>query len=143
MNSDLVDPRPGLEEEFAAARKQLQREMGGHPRRRPPRAPSALREDPGPPARRMAGDGRGSATTDSRPIYIDATLDPMLTRLEIDDELLRALMARHPGASRREAVERAIRSHLSKDASAAVRALRGSLSIEDVSGQVRRENRRV
>jgi Arc/MetJ family transcription regulator len=67
----------------------------------------------------------------------------MRTTLEIDDELLKALMARHPGASKREAVERAIRSHLSKDASTEARALRGDLAIEDVSAEMRRKDRRT
>jgi Arc/MetJ family transcription regulator len=67
----------------------------------------------------------------------------MRTTLEIDDELLKALLARHPGASKREAVERAIRSHLSKDGSAGARALRGRLPIEDVAPEMRGSDRRT
>ncbi len=68
--------------------------------------------------------------------------DAMRTTLEIDDELLKALLARHPGASKREAVERAIREYLAKDAVARIRALRGTIDIDDVSTELRRIDRR-
>lgn len=67
----------------------------------------------------------------------------MRTTLDIDDDLLRALLARHPGASKRDAVERAIRSHLSEDAVARTKALVGRLEIEDVSPELRRIDRRA
>jgi Arc/MetJ family transcription regulator len=61
----------------------------------------------------------------------------MRTTLDIDDDLLHALMARHPGATKREAVERAIAEYLSKDAAARTKALRGRIRIEDVSAELR------
>ena len=67
----------------------------------------------------------------------------MRTTLDIDDHLLEALLARHPGVSKREAVERAIAGYLSKDAAARTMALRGSLEIEDVSVGLRRADRRT
>jgi hypothetical protein len=66
----------------------------------------------------------------------------MRTTLDIDDDLLRALLARHPGVSKREAVERAIAEYLSKDAAARTVALRGSIQIEDLSGELRQADRR-
>jgi len=65
----------------------------------------------------------------------------MRTTLEIDDDLMRALLARHAGASKREAVERAIRSHLENDAVDRLRALAGNVQIEDVSSELRRIDR--
>lgn len=62
----------------------------------------------------------------------------MRTTLHIDDELLKSLLARHPGASKREAVERAIAEHLASDATARTRALAGRLEIDDVSAEMRR-----
>ena len=67
----------------------------------------------------------------------------MRTTLDIDDELLHALLARHPGVSKREAVERAIRSHLTEDAAERLRALAGSIDVEDVSAELRRHDRRT
>jgi hypothetical protein len=67
----------------------------------------------------------------------------MRTTLDIDDELMRALMERHPGASKTDAVERAIREYLAADAHARIRALRGKLEIEDVSDDLRRIDRRT
>ena len=69
--------------------------------------------------------------------------DGMRTTLDIDDHLLEALLARHPGVSKREAVERAIAGYLSKDAAARTMALRGSLEIEDASVELRRVYRRT
>lgn len=67
----------------------------------------------------------------------------MRTTLDIDDDLLRALLARHPGVSKREAVERAIAEYLSKDAAARAKALRGRIRIEDVSAELRALDRRT
>jgi hypothetical protein len=67
----------------------------------------------------------------------------MRTTLDIDDELLVSLLARHPGASKREAVERAISEYLANDAAARTRALAGRLEIEDVSRDLRRADRRA
>ena len=67
--------------------------------------------------------------------------DAIRTTLDIDDELLRALLARHPGASKREAVERAIADYLSRDAAARARSLAGHLEIEDLTPELRRADR--
>jgi hypothetical protein len=69
--------------------------------------------------------------------------DAMRTTLDIDDDLLRALLARHPGVTKREAVERAISEYLSKDAAARTKALRGRVQIEDVSAELRSMDRRT
>ena len=63
--------------------------------------------------------------------------------MDIDDHLLEALLARHPGVSKREAVERAIAEYLSKDAAARTIALRGSIDIEDASTDLRQADRRT
>lgn len=63
----------------------------------------------------------------------------MRTTLDIDDELFKALLARHPGVSKREAVERAIRSHLANDAVERIRTMRGRFPIEDVTAELRRD----
>lgn len=69
--------------------------------------------------------------------------DAMRTTLDIDDDLLRALLARHPGVTKREAVERAISEYLAKDAAARTKALRGRVRIEDVSAELRSMDRRT
>jgi Arc/MetJ family transcription regulator len=70
-----------------------------------------------------------------------AILYAMRTTLELDDALMDALLARNPGASKREAVERAIRAYLAADAADRLRALRGRLEIEDLSAELRRDRR--
>jgi Arc/MetJ family transcription regulator len=65
----------------------------------------------------------------------------MRTTLDIDDELMGALLARYPGTSKTEAVERAIREYLSMDAAARAMSLAGRLDIEDVSEKSRRADR--
>jgi hypothetical protein len=52
---------------------------------------------------------------------------------------MNALLARHPGASKREAVERAIRAYLALDAVDRIRSLVGRLEIEDLSAELRRD----
>jgi Arc/MetJ family transcription regulator len=65
----------------------------------------------------------------------------MRTTLDLDDELMRALLERHPGSSKTQAVEHAIREYLAADAYARIRALRGKLEIEDASIELRRIDR--
>ncbi len=65
----------------------------------------------------------------------------MRTTLDIDDELMTALLERNPGVSKTEAVERAIRAYLTTDAVARIRALVGKIRIEDVSVEWRRIDR--
>jgi hypothetical protein len=63
----------------------------------------------------------------------------MRTTLDLDDDLLDALRARHPGATKAEVVELAIREYLSHDAASRLRALRGNVEIEDLSEELRRD----
>ena len=63
----------------------------------------------------------------------------MRTTLELDDDLMAALLARHPGASKRRAVETAIRTYLREDAADRLRALVGKIDIQDVSAERRRD----
>jgi Arc/MetJ family transcription regulator len=63
----------------------------------------------------------------------------MRTTLDLDDALMAALLARQPGATKREAVETAIREYLRSDALERLRALRGKIKIEDVSADLRRD----
>ena len=65
----------------------------------------------------------------------------MRTTLDIDDELLKALMARHPGVSTREAVEIAIRQYVTDVTSRRVRRRAGGFEIEDVSGERKKDRR--
>ncbi|MHB1539066.1 MAG: type II toxin-antitoxin system VapB family antitoxin [Solirubrobacteraceae bacterium] len=55
----------------------------------------------------------------------------MRTTLELDDELMDALMAHSPGKSKTGAVETAISSYLQSDAAAGIRRLRGTIAFED------------
>ena len=63
------------------------------------------------------------------------------TTLDIDDALMEALLARHPGASKRQAVEAAIREYLAHDSVQRLRALKGNVDIKDLSGELRRDRR--
>lgn len=65
----------------------------------------------------------------------------MRTTLDIDDELMRSLLERHPGASKRGAVEHAIREYLNNDAVARFRALMGNVEVEDIYLEMRRADR--
>jgi hypothetical protein len=66
----------------------------------------------------------------------------MRTTLDIDDGLLEALLARHPRASKTEAIEMAIRAYLSTDAVSRLRGLAGKVEIKDVSRELRSRDRR-
>ena len=65
----------------------------------------------------------------------------MRTTLDLDDRLFEALLARYPGATKTEAVERAIREHLADDATRRLGELRGRVEIEDLSLELRRDRR--
>lgn len=62
----------------------------------------------------------------------------MRTTLDINDDLLKALLARHPEMSRTGAIEFAVKTYLAADAAEGLRALAGKLDIEDVSAELRR-----
>jgi hypothetical protein len=53
----------------------------------------------------------------------------MRTTLNLDDDLLRALADRHPGLSKTEAIEAAIRGYLRESAIEALRRRAGSIDI--------------
>jgi Bacterial antitoxin of type II TA system, VapB len=65
----------------------------------------------------------------------------MRTTLDLDDGLVEALTARHPGLSRTEAIERAIKAYLEGDAVERLLSLAGSFEIEDVSAGLRAVDR--
>lgn len=67
----------------------------------------------------------------------------MRTTLELRDDLMRSLLARHPGVSKRAAVEHAIAAYLARDAAEAVRSLAGGVPVDDVSVELRRRDRRA
>jgi Arc/MetJ family transcription regulator len=66
----------------------------------------------------------------------------MRTTLDIDDDLLAALLARYPGSTKTEAIEAALRAYLADDAIARLRRLAGTVDIEDVSTIIRARDRR-
>lgn len=65
----------------------------------------------------------------------------MRTTLDIDEALLHALLTRLPEASKTEAIETAIEAFVSRDALAQLRAMAGTIEIEDASGDLRRQDR--
>jgi hypothetical protein len=67
--------------------------------------------------------------------------DAIRTTLDIDDRLLEALQNRLPGRSKTEAIEHAIGEYLSGDAVRSLRAMAGTLEVEDVSSDLRRRDR--
>ena len=67
----------------------------------------------------------------------------MRTTLDLDEALITALVARHPGLSRTEAIEIAVRTYLANDAVARLRRMAGSIEIEDVSKSLRDRDRRT
>jgi Arc/MetJ family transcription regulator len=64
----------------------------------------------------------------------------MRTTLELDDDLMKALMARSQGKSKTKAVETAIADYLRRDAARGIRELRGKIAFED-PGYWRRSRR--
>ena len=65
----------------------------------------------------------------------------MRTTLDLDDALLGSLMARLPGVSKTEAIQRAVRFYLAQDTVEQLRQLAGTMEIDDVSGHRRRADR--
>lgn len=65
----------------------------------------------------------------------------MRTTLDLDDALMEALLARHPDASKTDAIETAVRSYLERGASAGLRELAGTLDLEDASCELRGADR--
>lgn len=67
----------------------------------------------------------------------------MRTTLDLDGDLMEALMARHPGVSKTKAVEAAIEDHVRRGAVDSLLKMRGKLDIEDVSKEMRAIDRRI
>ena len=65
----------------------------------------------------------------------------MRTTLDLSDDIIEALKARHPELSKTEAIELAIRQYLTRGAAERLRELAGSFAIEDVSGDLRTTDR--
>jgi len=61
----------------------------------------------------------------------------MRTTLDLDDDLMEALMARHPEMSKTKAVEAAIEDHVRREAVDWLLKMRGKVEIEDVSREMR------
>ncbi|MBA3866748.1 MAG: type II toxin-antitoxin system VapB family antitoxin [Solirubrobacterales bacterium] len=67
----------------------------------------------------------------------------MRTTLDLDDQLMQALLARHPGESKTKAVEAAIADHVRRGAVDWLLENAGQIEIADVSGELRAIDRRV
>ena len=67
--------------------------------------------------------------------------DVVRTTLDLDDALVASLMARLPGVSKTEAIQRAVRFYLTHDAVDQLRQLAGTVEIDDVSGALRGTDR--
>lgn len=67
----------------------------------------------------------------------------MRTTLDLDDRLMQALMARHPGETKTKAVEAAIEDHVRRGAVDWLLQNAGKIEIEDASGELRAADRRV
>jgi hypothetical protein len=63
------------------------------------------------------------------------------TTLDLDDGLVEALASRHPGLSRTEAIERAIKAYLEGEAVERLLSIAGSFEIEDVTADLRAVDR--
>jgi Arc/MetJ family transcription regulator len=67
----------------------------------------------------------------------------MRTTLDLDDHLMHALMARHPGETKTKAVEAAIADHVRRGAVDWLLEHAGTIEIEDVSAELRAADRQV
>jgi Arc/MetJ family transcription regulator len=56
----------------------------------------------------------------------------MRTTLDIDDELMAALEARHPGMSKTDLIETALRAYLALSSNYELRRLAGTLALTDM-----------
>jgi Arc/MetJ family transcription regulator len=67
----------------------------------------------------------------------------MRTTLDLDDDLMEALMARHPDMTKTRAVQAAIEDHVRRGAVDWLLKMRGKIEIEDVSKEMRAIDRRI
>lgn len=65
----------------------------------------------------------------------------MRTTLDLDDDLVAALATQHPGLTKTEAIELAIRSYVEHAAVDCLRRRAGSMEIVDLSDERRRWDR--
>jgi len=65
----------------------------------------------------------------------------MRTTLDLDDDLVSALVAQHPELSKTDAIEIAIRVYLEQSAIEGLRTHAGRMDIEDTSGDLRTADR--
>jgi hypothetical protein len=65
----------------------------------------------------------------------------MRTTLDLDDDLISALIDRHPELPKTEAIETAIRTYLEETAIDGLRRRAGSMQIEDLSPVLRQRDR--
>ncbi len=105
-------------------------------------APILRRPKRGLAAERLEPAGCPQRSTSPEPAPIWHIIWQMRTTLDLDDALIDALRGRHPGVSRTEAIEIAVRFYLATDAVSRLRRLAGSLEVEDVSGSLRDRDRR-
>ena len=68
------------------------------------------------------------------PAMGSAILLRMRTTLDIDDELMAALEARHPGMSKTDLIETALRAYLALSSNYELRKMAGSLELTHVRG---------
>jgi hypothetical protein len=69
--------------------------------------------------------------------WIICQTDAIRTTLDIDDDLMRTLLARLPGRSKTDAIEHAIEAFLAGDAVDRLKGLAGTMEIVDVSHELR------
>lgn len=67
----------------------------------------------------------------------------MRTTLDLDDRLMNALMARHPGETKTKAVETAIAEHVRRGAVDWLLENAGRVEIEDLSAELRAADRQL
>lgn len=67
----------------------------------------------------------------------------MRITFDLDHILVAALSRRHPSLSKTVAIERAIRAYLERSAAAELISLTGTVEIEDVSHELRRQDHRT
>lgn len=66
----------------------------------------------------------------------------MRTTLDLDDALMSALLLRLPGYSKSQAIEIAVHAYLAEGSASRLRELADSLEIDDLSADLRGEDRR-
>jgi len=67
----------------------------------------------------------------------------MRTTLDLDDDLMEALIARHPEMTKTKAVETAIEDHVRRGAVDWLLANAGKIELEDVSKEMRAIDRHI